>query len=305
MYVLRFDKWRGINYVIPCHFTTLWKLVNRMYIIKTNLIREFKQLFSRKEFYLCLTACLLISIIDFLLNMPSSSRFFYNELPSAFQNCMMFNSSIGQIIILFFIPCLASVSYADSYFCERHNGLLVAIRSRISARKYLFSKLFVVAISSLFFVTFPFLLNQLFSFIAYPLASNSNIFHRNAYDAYLLEELEGCLFPLLHMNQPFANNLMHMFNVGIWAINMGMLTFGISLYVQKNKTIVLLSTTIISLFFYVVFSILGLRSGIMYLYLFAAPEVGGRIIIHFYVANLFLLIMNLLLPIFKMKSGVL
>lgn len=266
-----------------------------------NILREYRQLISRNEFKLCISACIALASLNFLLGLPPAQSVFSFELPSAAQKAMIYNSGIGQAIIVCLLPLLCSMSYADSYTVEKESGYRMAVQIRAGRARYFWGKAVVVATGSFVIAMLPFLLDQLFCLLAYPLASADNAFHLSAYEHSMYDEIVNAHFPDLHMNAPYLNNLAHILLNGLYGGVLGFLTFAISLHTKRGRIVVLSSTTILTLVMYILLSWGNLRSFIPYMYLFSAPVAGGGVVIHFFFVTALLFLLGLVLVFLKVE----
>lgn len=227
----------------------------------------------------------MLAFISFATSLQGSNLY-AEDILSAAHKAMIFRSGIGQAYVVCILPLLSAFCYSDSYYIERETGLSNIVRTRISHATYLLQKMAVIFFASSMVAMLPFIINQGLCLLAYPYTSNANIFNLTPYDGYMNIEIQNAHFPILHMNAPYLNNLVHIVMVGLYGGNLAILSFCISFYIKKHRILVLTSTTIVILISYFVLAMLSMRKYIAYFYLFAEPTVGGLNVVSFLIVNL-------------------
>lgn len=135
-----------------------------------NIIKlEFSNCINSSRFKIMFSILFGISIAGFLI----TALFYYGSfsytvsVPSLMG---MLQGSRSRTILFFFIsamPFIVGFMYSDSYYIESKNGINVSLYMRSGRKKYLLSKLIVIAIISFVSVFFILFINELLTFITY------------------------------------------------------------------------------------------------------------------------------------------
>lgn len=177
--------------------------------------------------------CAVLSLlVDVVLEHASLGRGIQPE-----QVSLLAGSSIGTVLDGIFIPVLAALPAACSYFEEKRNGIVNHILTRTTRRAYFSGKALVSFLFGLMVSILPFLLNYALCLIAVSRKDTVSVITANmgGVYGYAVESWLGrYLFPGLYLNHPVLNQLLLIGLVGIWGGGMALLAYGVSLYFRKH-----------------------------------------------------------------------
>ena len=180
-----------------------------------------------------------MALFAFFVNVIYTPFFEYGATPE--NKSMIWESWIGQVAVLFFIPVMATFPAACSYFEEKRRNCTGLIQIRSGRKQYYFCKLFAVMISGFAVSTLPFLLNYMFCLIAIPRPDCPTVDTiQHLQGVYQKGDVLGTwriLFPSLFLNHPVLYVLVHIALTGIWGMNIAAVSYAISLYFRKNIVI--------------------------------------------------------------------
>jgi len=212
---------------------------------------EIRKLFKRSEFRIAIIIGILFAIAGLIEQILLRYGVDAAAVLPASQMAMVFDGSIGNALATFVLPVLVSMGYADSYFMDRAYGVDCMQIIREGRKKYFWSKWTAVIISGFIIAIFPFIVNQIFTLIAFPLHNMNSVFSPDAYQL-TFQEVNSALFPKLYMNAPYINNLAHILLIGIYGMVLSSVTYAFSLFFKKNRIAVVACTAIlISIYLFV------------------------------------------------------
>ncbi|WP_158523922.1 hypothetical protein [Paenibacillus bovis] len=142
---------------------------------------------------------------------------------------------------LILLPFMIPLIYSDTYYSDVSNKVNLLILTRTKYKYYIWSKAIVIFIVSFFTVFFPLLLNQLLSFIPFPLYGYDNRFALPTYDIGIQNYDANAMFDLLRLTHPFLYNVLFSLFISIFAGLFSLLAFSVFLFLKKNKFVVFLT----------------------------------------------------------------
>lgn len=116
------------------------------------------------------------------------------DAPSAFQASMIYGGSVGEIFSFVLLNALVVLPYVDSYYNEKFWRIQSCILTRQNRMQYLWEKAVVIIISAFLIVLIPYMLNQLYCLIAYPIEQTKTFLYGNIYDNNITQEILRTLF---------------------------------------------------------------------------------------------------------------
>lgn len=198
------------------------------------MIIEFKKAFNRIETKTAITLGLMLAFLCLLESTWTADPYFSF---SAFQAAMAYNGKIAELFSAILLPLIAVLPYTDSFYCEKKYGVHLFGLTRTGRIKYFFSKAIVVFTTSFLVIFIPYLFNQLYCMIAFPLERSRGIVSGTIYDKTWLFELKNTPSPELLMNYPAIRNLLHILFACFYGGSIGLLGFSLSLFLHKNRVI--------------------------------------------------------------------
>ena len=138
--------------------------------IMRNIIKlELSNCINSNRFKIMFSILFGISIASFLITaIHYYGSFSYSVNVTSLMGILQGNRS--RTILFFFIstmPFIVSFIYSDSYYIERNSGINISLYMRSGRKKYLLSKLIVIATVSFVSVFCVLFINELLTFITY------------------------------------------------------------------------------------------------------------------------------------------
>lgn len=172
--------------------------------------------------------CIIAYKADIMTLEAAYSQFFLNG---------MYGEYTGIFTIIF--PFAVSAAYADSYVSDYKNNSLAIFLTRMSVKKYYFSKMIAVFLCGGFVIFFPQILNFLLCIITFPLES-TNLYTWDLWQAeiYIYMGEVNYLFKSLYIISPYLYFLFYILFSSIVAGVISVISYQLSYFV-KNKMFVL------------------------------------------------------------------
>lgn len=176
-------------------------------------------------------------------------------------------SQVGDVLFAL-LPLLASFPCAWYYHFDVENHLLSISLSRLGRSSYYLGKAIAISITAFLVSIFPYLLNLLFSLLAYPFPAYG-LSPNNAYSSgyYFARIRNRVLFPDLFLNNPLQHALYLILLIGIYGVLMALLSYSITLYFRKNIAVTMLLTTVLAFAVILILNIFGLSDWVLPLHL--------------------------------------
>lgn len=263
------------------------------------ILYEFKKMYYRHTTWVILLMCISIALLAFIFqlsNYPWIPE--KNNMEPASESSLIWSNPLTFMVLAVITPLSASMIHADTYHNEYSNKLVSVIISKRNRFCYYISKATVVIIASFIVSILPFLINQLLCQISFP-SQTLRIFGDGIYEnnyQYLLSRIK---YKYLYFNHPIAYNYLHVLLVGMYGVVMGMLSFSISLFYNKKKVIVILSSTMLMFGLLLIASAFGLYSMVFQDYLVAKPTIKNVNVNILYVFLIFSMLMSFLSILYK------
>lgn len=207
--------------------------------LRQQLKFDFRIAFSRQEFYIVITIAIVLALAGFTEQCILHFGHLSFQVYSANHTSMIFTGSIGMLIIYGLLPFLAAMAYADCYYVEYTQCISQLTLSRSDKGIFLTAKFVIVAIGGLVISVLPFLINQLFCLIAFPITSAAHYSNWPSNSDVLFLATRTMLFPKLYLGTPYLANLIHILIAGLYGLLCAISTFSISLFFRRNRLIVL------------------------------------------------------------------
>ncbi|WP_307274270.1 ABC transporter permease [Peribacillus sp. V2I11] len=199
---------------------------------------EFKRCFMRNEFYLVFFFMLLLSIGAFI---GEAIQFYGRELSfvrSSNESSIIqgvYSSSLRSTL-LFLLPLISAIVYADSFHEDYHTGAYKAIVTKVNKNKYLLSKAIVTFLSTFIIILLSLSINQILSMIAFPVEAFNNIYSLPPYDIGVQNYNPNALFDVLRLQTPLLYNFQYILIISFYSGLLGLINFGIYfVYLNKHK----------------------------------------------------------------------
>lgn len=241
------------------------------------LINEFKKLFNRNEFYIVLTASIILIMVFFILTAITLYKNFSSELSSAYQLWIGYDNTkfnfIKHTYYLFFLTLPASMAFAGTYYEDKKNCVINFIITRSKKSLYIVSKGIVVFFSGFIVVFLPLLLHQLLWVVALPIYTPSEVIDGTpVYDKFFLTKF---YFEELHQFNPYLHNLLYILLDSLFGGAIAVFSYAISFIKNVNKYIILILPTVLFFSQNFLFALLGMANYSLSYYLYATTGING------------------------------
>lgn len=199
---------------------------------------------KRKEFCLSFMAMIILSVSGFILCCLKNYGSDIARVVPAYRNFVWLDGdafTFGYFLI-YTIPILAVLPFADSFFNDRSNNTLPLLLHRTGAAGYFFSKLAAVALSAFELIFIPLGLNFLLNFIAFPVnGSITAIGDLSSDQSWQYESwfLGRILFPELYVKQPYLYILVFLVLTTVFVVLCTVLVYELSFFIKKSRLIIL------------------------------------------------------------------
>lgn len=185
-----------------------------------NLLKmELEKGLKRYEFHFVIVFLVLLSVLAFMMECLAFYGSSLDFVRSAAESSIFQGTYANSVLntLLFLLPLLSSVIYADSFHEEYQSGVLNIILTRTARQKYVFIKAIAVFLLS-FFVFFVALgLNLILTIIAFPLEGRDNIYALPVYDIAVFNYDPSYFLELLRLEHPLLFNTIAAFNMSLFA----------------------------------------------------------------------------------------
>lgn len=200
---------------------------------------------QRKEILWAFGVLLLISIISLLTGITdcmnaSTDRIEY--LPAYTRTVIHTSVSMSIINGFFFcylLPLIAPFSGGDVYYCDRINGVLPLILTKISHRKYVLTQFLAVYLVGSCMVIIVLVINLLWCALAFPMDTvrdfTSNPSWADTYNGLL----DYMFFPDTYSKNPYLYLMIYFAIIGNFAGLCTALSYTISLYIKRYRAVIL------------------------------------------------------------------
>ncbi|HCS74088.1 MAG TPA: hypothetical protein DIW17_09455 [Clostridiales bacterium] len=233
---------------------------------------DFKRMISRRELWFVLLSSIIFAGLSCLEKISIYGDQNKSLMISATQAFMLWYPNLGVAYLYFILPLFASLVYSDQYYREYESGIINVQITRQNRNQYYISKLLMSVISGFFITIFPLLFNFLLCIIAFPLKATAATETGSIYMTSLSKEIQWVQFPNLYMNYPLLYTLMHILLAGILGSALSLLSFALTLHIQKNIIVASCTSTLIYLVYSVGINALKLSEYTPFLFLLTAPE---------------------------------
>lgn len=225
-----------------------------------NIIKlEFSNCINSKRFKIMFSILFGISIASFLITaLHYYGSFSYSVNVTSLMG--MLQGSRSRTILFFFIsamPFIVGFIYSDSYYIERKSGINVALYMRSGRKKYLLSKLIVIAIVSFASVFFVLFINELLTFITYN-NKGSDIEGMTIYQ-YKNRYIAEYFLANLSINKPLLFTFILIIVNSLYASIMAMLSYGLTLIIKIKGIAVITLVSIGNYLLNILIAIIGLE----------------------------------------------
>lgn len=241
---------------------------------------EFKKMFSRNEWLYALVFCVVIAVVGFLIDISWGTASEVPHFLSLFKfptQASMVHKSDVSALLLFLIPMLASFPCAWFYHREMDSRSAPVYLTRGTAADYYFSKAIVIVITGFVLAVLPFLINLGLCLLAYPVPPYG-IFANEVYDGGGISPemvMANAMFPMLYMNAPVADALMHILLFGLAGAAFALMTYAVTLFFRKNIIITLATTTVFGLLLYLILGVFNVAEYTPLMVFFSYPSSNG------------------------------
>lgn len=204
---------------------------------------QIKLMYKRREFQLTFFIMMLVCIAAFVVSCIQNYSVDLTRVLSADKTFILRDLGSNFLFLLVYIlPVFVVLPFADSYYTDQKENIVPLVVTRTGVKKYFFSKLYSVAISSTIVTLIPFSVNYILGLIAFPLVSTN--FHKASPSAeqafyYSDNTLSHILFPEIFVNHPYLYNLIFMFLLTLFLVICSILVYELSYYIDKSRLFIL------------------------------------------------------------------
>ncbi|MBP2071287.1 hypothetical protein J2Z80_000798 [Thermoanaerobacterium butyriciformans] len=201
--------------------------------MRNMILFEMKNCINRKEFKIVFMTLFLISISAFLL----TCYIFYGHplsfVRSAYESGIIRGnySSLLLNVEIILLPVFATIIYSDSFYTNSRLGTYKNILTRTDKKIYILSQCIVIFLVTFFTFFIPLLINQLLTFIAFPLVGFDN---NSALPPFDLGYQKEYLFDFVRIQWPLLYDFIYMVLNSLFASLFAL--FGYSLFFLFNKS---------------------------------------------------------------------
>ncbi len=205
--------------------------------MKNILKLEFKNCINRREFKIVLSIVMIISLGSFIASCVS---FYGSDILHVRSACEMgivegeYSNNFLELLILI-LPILATLIYSDSYYEDRKNGSYISITTRVGVERYIWAKVIVIFTVTFLIFFVPLILNQMLSFIAFPLEGLDNNQGLPFYDIGVQNYMVEFLFSFMKLQHPLLHNIFKIFLISLFAGLWGILSYAVHFIVYMHK----------------------------------------------------------------------
>lgn len=223
---------------------------------------QFIRLMKKKEFWFALTISIAIFSVAFIELCVHFLGFDRGAIPSAATAWIanMDSLLIFSIHLYFFlfIFILSSMAFGDAALLDFKSRHVEHFLSRCSARTYIISTTVVAFAGGFLVVAIPLILFQVLSFIVFPASNNAWSFSghllSNLQDyTWIRSNASKALFFDLMYEMPYAYNLIFILYDSIWGGLSAVASIVLSLYIRKNRLLVIGAPTFVYLLIFFLF----------------------------------------------------
>ncbi len=204
---------------------------------------QIKLMYKRREFQLTFFLMMLICIAAFVFACIQNYSADLTRVLSADKTFILRDLGSDFLFLLVYIlPVFAVLPFADSYYTDQKENIVPLVVTRTGVKKYFFSKLYSVAISSAIVTFIPFSVNYILGLIAFPLTSTNFIKaspSAEQTDFYSDNTMENILFPKTFVNHPYLYNLIFMVLLTLFLMICSILVYELSYYIDKGRIFIL------------------------------------------------------------------
>lgn len=207
---------------------------------------EIKKLIKRREYKFIFILMFMGAVLDFAVLCYNFYGKSLSSVFSAYSMTVLYNVSRSPFRLVFglYLPLCVGFMGADTYLCDRQDGINNYILTRCNRKKYIWNKALAIYIVTMLSVISIILINLLLAVITFPVYG------------YRLDELgqlpelivlgeHGGFLDSLQIEKPYAGFLMFAVLRGVFAGLLALLAYGISLVIKINKYIVIASAFIV------------------------------------------------------------
>lgn len=215
---------------------------------------QLKLMLNRKTFKVMFTIMMLIVMANYI-----SWTIYYKEqditrmLSVEWLYTMTDTSSYINLLITLF-PFISIISYGFSAFYDKTTHTDVLIRIRSNDKRYLWEQLLTCFISGFVVVVIPFLIGIFLNYITFSSTGNKNadFFGYNEYADMVIGRVndgviktnDGIILFNIYLNKPLLYNMILTLLAGVFSGVCSIFNYSVSLFVKKNKILILLPTYI-------------------------------------------------------------
>lgn len=198
------------------------------------MLRELKLALNRTETYFVIAMGVLIAFLGILFVYLENS----SDPPSAYQASLVGSGTVAQLFSTMILPVFCVLAYTDCYFIERNAGVAQCAISRQGRGSYFFNKAGTVAIMAFVLTIIPYLLNLIYSLIAYDTEYFVSFFNGDtAYDQHWFLEAANFPSPLLYINNQGLLTIACILYAGVCSVVIAIMSYAINLYFNKNRVL--------------------------------------------------------------------
>lgn len=202
---------------------------------------QIKLMLKRKEFTVCLFIGMAVAFTAFFI---SCKTYYgvdaYAVLPANIEYFGLDSNEMTGKVMMFALPFLAVIPFADSYITDIQNYTLPILINRVGARRYYYEKGLAASLGAFLIVVIPFLSNLLLCLAAFPLTSTRTCLNDAAQTTFYSEfTMSKILFPRFSMQHPYLYILFFIFLTAIFYSLLAFCIYSISYFLSKNRVVLL------------------------------------------------------------------
>lgn len=190
----------------------------------------------------------------------------------AYQSNLLFDNTLGQVILLVMMPLCVSLCCGDCLFMQMKNGVYQLSVVRAGRKKFCRAFVGASCLAGFGIAVLPFLLSMAYALLAFPLDSGAGYLHDIGYQATMLYgyDYTGHAWAML-ADTPYWMEAAMIFLIGVTGALYGMVSCLLTPMFRKNRALSLLILPVGILAGTFCLQILGQNRFVLFHYFIASP----------------------------------
>ncbi len=210
--------------------------------MKKCIKSELFILLNRRQFKFIFAVSLSLSLLSFLLNVITYYGQYIADVKSFRDICLLSSNNPISSIFIMALPILSVAAFCDIYIDDKKNNRLSIIFQKCKRSEYYYSGFIISALSPVFTVCIPVLLNLLLCTAAFPGFSAAELTGLASNQAYLYsaesEYMTMLLFKKLFILHPFIYSFLFVLFMTLYACAGAALTYSLSYFIKNRGMII-------------------------------------------------------------------